>query len=68
MLQGFVNKSICIAFWVELKNSSLDEVEYLTEEIIEESPTFYLDDIILNDYFDEEILELLKDVYIIGES
>ena len=43
-------------------------VEYLTEEIIEESPTFYLDDIILNDYFDEEILELLKDVYIIGES
>ena len=45
-----------------------DEVEYLTEEIIEESPTFYLDDIILNDYFDEEILKLLKDVYIIGES
>ena len=45
-----------------------DEVEYLTEEIIEEAPTFYLDDIILNDYFDEEILELLKDVYIIGES
>jgi len=45
-----------------------DEVEYLTEEIIEESPTFYLDDIILNEYLDEDTLELLKDVYIIGES
>tara|TARA_R100000278_G_scaffold101307_1_gene77842 strand:+ start:204 stop:383 length:180 start_codon:yes stop_codon:yes gene_type:complete len=49
-------------------NEDTDEVEYLTEEIIEESPTFYLDDIILNEYLDEDTLELLKDVYIIGES
>ena len=49
-------------------NEETEEVEYLTEELIKDDNTFYYGDIELNDYFDEETLDLLKDVYIVGES
>ncbi len=45
-----------------------DTVEYLQEEIIDESASFYYGDIMLEDYWDEETIELLKGVYILGES
>jgi len=49
-------------------NEDTDEVEYLQEEMIDDSPCFYYGDIILDEYWDDETIEMLKDVYIIGES
>tara|TARA_R100001082_G_scaffold74761_1_gene43203 strand:+ start:1599 stop:1778 length:180 start_codon:yes stop_codon:yes gene_type:complete len=49
-------------------NEKTEEVEYLTEEIIDDLPSFYYGDIVLDEYWDDETIEILKDVYIIGES
>lgn len=45
-----------------------DTVEYLQEEIITSDPSFFYGEIDLSDYWDEDTIELLKDVYILGES
>jgi len=49
-------------------NEDTEEMEYLSEEIVEEEDAFYYGDVELSEYFDDETLELLKDTYIIGES
>ena len=49
-------------------NDDTEEIEYLTEEIVDEESTFYYGDIDLSEYFDEETMELIKDGYIIGDS
>ena len=49
-------------------NDETEEIEYLTEEIIEDDNTFYYGDIDLAEYFDEETMELIKEGYIIGDS
>ena len=45
-----------------------DTVEYLQEEIVSDESSFYYGDIDLGDYWDDETIEMLKDVYILGES
>lgn len=45
-----------------------DTVEYLQEEIITSDSSFFYGEIDLSDYWDEDTIELLKDVYILGES
>ncbi len=45
-----------------------DTVEYLQEEIVSDEPSFYYGDIDLGDYWDDETIEMLRDVYILGES
>tara|TARA_R100001463_G_scaffold11656_4_gene32516 strand:+ start:6583 stop:6774 length:192 start_codon:yes stop_codon:yes gene_type:complete len=46
-----------------------EEVEYMSEEIVsEEGEAFYYGDMDMGEHWDEETLEWLKDVYIIGES
>ena len=49
-------------------NEDTEEMEYLSEEIVEEEDAFYYGDVELSEYFDDETVELLKDTYIIGES
>tara|TARA_R110002096_G_scaffold20939_2_gene68412 strand:- start:1715 stop:1894 length:180 start_codon:yes stop_codon:yes gene_type:complete len=49
-------------------NDETEEIEYLTEEIVEDDNTFYYGDIDLAEYFDEETMELIKEGYIIGDS
>jgi hypothetical protein len=49
-------------------NEETEEIECLSEEIIQEHTTFHYGDIDVSDYWDEETLELLKDGYIFGES
>lgn len=49
-------------------NEETEEIEYLTEEILEDHTAFYIGDVDVSEYWDEETLELLKDGYIYGES
>ena len=50
-------------------NEESEEVEYLSEEIVsEEAEPFYYGEIDMGEYWDQETLDWLKDVYIIGES
>ena len=49
-------------------NDETEEIEYLTEEIVEDDNAFYYGDIDLAEYFDEETMELIKEGYIIGDS
>ena len=49
-------------------NDETEEIEYLTEEIVEDDNAFYYGDIDLSEYFDEETMELIKEGYIIGDS
>tara|TARA_R100000278_G_scaffold26396_1_gene24167 strand:+ start:7096 stop:7275 length:180 start_codon:yes stop_codon:yes gene_type:complete len=49
-------------------NEDTEEVEYLTEEIVEDKQSFYYGSMALNEYFDEETLALLDGINIIGES
>ena len=49
-------------------NDETEEIEYLTEEIVEDDNAFYYGDIDLREYFDEEAMELIKEGYIIGDS
>ena len=44
-------------------------IEYISQEIIEEdSDESYYGTVILDDYFDEEGLELIRGSFIVGES
>jgi hypothetical protein len=49
-------------------NTKTDEIEYIQEELEDNIPVFEYGDIILNDYFDEETLEMMEDMYEIGVS
>jgi hypothetical protein len=50
-------------------NEEKEEVEYIEEELQDDSETITeRGTIILNDYFDEEGLELISGSYIIGEA
>ena len=49
-------------------NDETEEIEYLTEEIVEDDSSFYYGDVDLAEYFDEETMELIKEGYIIGDS
>ena len=50
-------------------NDKKEEIEYIQEEITEEGvDTMERGTIVLNDYFDEEGLELISGCYIIGEA
>ena len=50
-------------------NDKKEEIEYIQEEITEEEvDTVERGTMVLNDYFDEEGLELVADSYIVGEA
>jgi len=49
-------------------NDQTEEVEYIQEEIIDDEELFEYGDIILNEYFDEETLEMISNSYILGIS
>lgn len=49
-------------------NTDTEEIEYIQEEMIDDEEVFEYNDIVLNDYFDEEALELISEAYIIGIS
>jgi hypothetical protein len=50
-------------------NDKKEEIEYIQEEITEEGvDTVERGTMVLNDYFDEEGLELVADSYIVGEA
>ena len=52
-------------------NDKKEEIEYIAEEITEEGMEIEVAErgtMVLNDYFDEEGLELIADSYIIGEA
>ena len=46
-----------------------EDVEYLSEEVvIKESEPFEFGDIDISDYFDEELMEYIRECYIIGKA
>ena len=49
-------------------NTDTEEIEYIQEEIVDNEEFFEYGGFILDDYFDEETLELLEDSYILGIS
>ena len=49
-------------------NTDTEEIEYIQEEIVDNEEVFEYGDFVLDDYFDEETLELLEDSYILGIS
>jgi len=49
-------------------NTDTEEIEYIQEEVIDNSEVFEYADLVLNDYFDEEALELISESYILGIS
>ena len=49
-------------------NEATEEIEYIQEEMVNNDSVFEYGDFILDDYFDEESLELLSDAYILGIS
>jgi len=51
-------------------NTDTEEIEYIQEEMIneDEESLWEYGDFILDDYFDEESLELIKESYILGIS
>jgi len=51
-------------------NSDTEEIEYIQEEMVneDEGSLWEYGDFILDDYFDEESLELIKEAYILGIS
>ena len=49
-------------------NTETEEIEYIQEELTDNSEVFEYGDIILDDYFDEEALELISEAYILGIS
>ena len=40
-----------------------EQMEYLTEEIIEDEPEIYVDDMIISDYWDDEGIKLLDKMH-----
>ena len=51
-------------------NTDTEEIEYIQEEMVteDEESLWEYGDLILDDYFDEESLELIKEAYILGIS
>ena len=49
-------------------NTETEEIEYIQEEIVDDESVWEYGDLILDDYFDEESLELIKGSYILGIS
>ena len=49
-------------------NEETEEIEYISEEILEDHTTFHYNNVDVSDYWDEETLELLANGYIFGES
>ena len=49
-------------------NTETEEIEYIQEEMIDKNEVFEHGDLVLDEYFDEEALELIKDSYILGIS
>jgi hypothetical protein len=49
-------------------NESTEEIEYLQEEIVTDDDTFYYGDIDMGEYWDDETINWLKGIYIIGEA
>ena len=49
-------------------NTDTEEIEYIQEELTDNQEVFEYGDVVLDDYFDEEALELISEAYIIGIS
>lgn len=49
-------------------NTETEEIEYIQEEIVDNDRMLEYGDIVLNDYFDDEALELISGAYILGIS
>jgi hypothetical protein len=49
-------------------DTDTEEVEYISEQIVEDEDEWEYGDIYLNDYFDDEALEMISGGYIIGVS
>ena len=49
-------------------NEDTEEIEYIQEEMVNDESVFEYGDLILDDYFDEEALELISESYILGIS
>ena len=40
-----------------------EQMEYLTEEVIEDEPEIYVDDMIISDYWDDEGIKLIDKMH-----
>ena len=49
-------------------NEDTEEIEYIQEEMVDDDSVWEYGDLVLDDYFDEESLELISDGYILGIS
>lgn len=49
-------------------NTNTEEIEYIQEELIDDEAIFEYGDITINEYFDEDTLEMLEGIYILGIS
>ena len=49
-------------------NEETEEIEYIQEELVDNETPWEYGDLILDDYFDEEALELISEGYILGIS
>ena len=49
-------------------NTDTEQIEYIQEELTDNQEVFEYRDVVLDDYFDEEALELISEAYIIGIS
>jgi hypothetical protein len=43
-----------------------DLVEFISEELIEDEPTVFVDDLDISDYWDEESMKLIEEMYDVG--
>ena len=49
-------------------NDETEEIEYIQEEMVDNEDVWEYGECMLNDYFDEETLEMLAGEYILGIS
>ena len=49
-------------------NEDTEDIEYIQEEFVNDDSLWVYGDLVLDDYFDEESLELISDGYILGIS
>ena len=49
-------------------NDETEEIEYIQEEMVDDDTVWEYGDLVLDDYFDEESLELISGEYILGIS
>ena len=49
-------------------NDETEEIEYIQEEMVDDDTVLEYGDLVLDDYFDEESLELISGEYILGIS